>query len=161
MSALKGVFESIGHTDVKTYINSGNVIFTSTVLNTKKLQATLEKAIEQAFGFFVDVLVVDKATFISVIEKAPKEFGKQPDLYHSDVIFLLGVEPQEAVMEFEVNPSVDAVWAGKTVVYFHRLSEKRTKSKLSKVIAKPIYKKMTIRNWNTTQKLANMLEATE
>jgi uncharacterized protein (DUF1697 family) len=50
------------------------------------------------------------------------------------------------------------VWAGKTVVYYSRLSEKRTRSRLSKIIAKPVYKKMTIRNWNTTRKLADMLK---
>lgn len=157
MVDLKSCFEKLGHTEVKTYINSGNVIFTSEVSEVKKLQKVLEKEIEKTFGFFVDVLIVDAKTFVQAVEKAPNGFGAKPDLYHSDVIFLLDETAKNAVAQFETNPEVDAVWEGVSVVYFQRLSAKRTKSRLSKIITNPIYKKMTIRNWNTTCKLANLL----
>jgi uncharacterized protein (DUF1697 family) len=158
MGELKKCFESLGHTEVITYINSGNVIFVSDNTDTKQLSSELEARIEKNFGFFVDVLVVDGATFIEVIETAPSGFGNEPELYHYDVIFLLDGVPQEVAAEFEINPEVDAVWPGKTVVYYSRLSEKRTKSRLSKIMVKPLYKRMTIRNWNTTKKLAAMLK---
>ena len=47
--------------------------------------------------------------------------------------------------------------AGKHAVYFRRLIAKATKSKLSRVVALPIYKEMTIRNWNTTTKLLSLV----
>lgn len=158
MAELKICFENVGHTDVKTYINSGNVIFTSDISDVKALQKALELEIEKACGFLVEVLVIDSKTFLETVETAPTGFGTEPNVYHSDVIFLLGENPKSAAKLFELNPEVDKVWEGNTVVYFQRLSEKRTKSKLSKIIAKPIYKKMTIRSWNTTCKLANMLK---
>jgi uncharacterized protein (DUF1697 family) len=45
------------------------------------------------------------------------------------------------------------------VLYFSRLIAKATQIKLSKVASMPMYKSMTIRNWNTTTKLLSMLEA--
>ena len=69
MADLKDCFEKLGHTEVKTYINSGNVIFTSETSDIQKLREALENEIEKTFGFFVDVLVIDAKTFIQT-EKA-------------------------------------------------------------------------------------------
>ncbi len=158
MPELKACFEALGHTEVKTYINSGNVIFASDNTNSKTLSRVLEDSIEDKFAFKVDVLVVDMDEFIKVVKNAPEGFGSKPDLYHSDVIFLFNKDPTEVAAEFELNSEADAIWAGKTVIYFQRLSSERTKSKLSKIIGKPIYKKMTIRNWNTVTKLSMLLK---
>ena len=59
----------------------------------------------------------------------------------------------------QVRDGVDEAWKGRGVVYFTRLSAERTKSKLNKVLATPFYKSMTIRSWQTTEKLLAMLEA--
>jgi uncharacterized protein (DUF1697 family) len=51
---------------------------------------------------------------------------------------------------------VDFVTAGNGVLYFSRLSEKSSQSHMTKMIGTTIYKEMTIRNWNTTTKLAKL-----
>ncbi|MFN2195678.1 MAG: DUF1697 domain-containing protein, partial [Anaerolineales bacterium] len=58
------------------------------------------------------------------------------------------------------NPreGVDQVWPGDDVIYSQRLSALRTKSRLSKIMGTPAYKSMTIRNWNTTTKLLEILK---
>ena len=43
------------------------------------------------------------------------------------------------------------------MIYSQRLSALRTKSRLNRVMATPAYKSMTIRNWNTTTKLLELL----
>jgi uncharacterized protein (DUF1697 family) len=57
------------------------------------------------------------------------------------------------------NPleGVDKIWPGNNVVYSQRLSAERTKSRLSKIATSPLYKSLTIRNWNTTTKLLKMI----
>lgn len=45
------------------------------------------------------------------------------------------------------------------MVYFARLGAERTKSKMSKIVATPEYKQMTIRSWSTTTKLLALLDA--
>jgi len=46
------------------------------------------------------------------------------------------------------------------VIYSQRLSAQRTKSRLNRIMAAPEYKRMTIRNWNTTTKLLEIAEVT-
>ncbi len=159
MGELKACFESIGHTKVKTYINSGNVIFASTQTSISALQKEVEQVIENIFGFHVGVLIIGADILNTVIKNKPEGFGEEPAKYHSDVVFLLLGNPQEVVKEFQPNPEVDAVWPGEEVIYHTRLSEKRTKSRLSKIIGKPVYKSMTIRNWNTVTKLAELAKS--
>ena len=45
------------------------------------------------------------------------------------------------------------------MIFHQRLSAQRTKSRLSKIMATPFYQSMTIRNWATTSKLLEMLDA--
>jgi uncharacterized protein (DUF1697 family) len=53
---------------------------------------------------------------------------------------------------------VDQAFTGKGVLYFSRLSSRATQSYITRIIGMPVYQSMTIRNWNTTKKLLNMME---
>lgn len=162
MAALKACLDELGYADVATYINSGNVIASS-----KKSAAAVEQEIEtvlpQKFKLdskLIRVLALPKATYRKLIDGHPKGFGDEPAKYHSDAIFLMrGLSLEDAVSAFDPRDGVDAFWPGTGVIYHRRLSELRTKSKLSKVLGSPFYKSMTIRNWATTTKLLEMLDA--
>lgn len=57
------------------------------------------------------------------------------------------------------KPGVDTAHAGKGVLYFSRLISKAAQSHLPRLMALPLYQSLTIRNWNTTTKLARLLQA--
>jgi uncharacterized protein (DUF1697 family) len=159
MAELKLCLADLGLKNVETYINSGNALFESDESG-EKIAITIEAALVKKFKFdsdIIKVLVLSKGELAAVVADAPKGFGQKPDMYHSDVAFLIDVDAKEAFDTFELNPEVDAMWLGKGVVYYRRLSAMRTKSRLSRVIGKPVYKSMTIRNWNTTVKLLTLL----
>jgi uncharacterized protein (DUF1697 family) len=80
-------------------------------------------------------------------------FREQPDRYHSDAIFLMGIESARAMEAFDPRPGVDRVWPGDGVIYSQRLSAQRTKSRHNKIMASPAYKSITIRSWATTMEL--------
>jgi uncharacterized protein (DUF1697 family) len=68
----------------------------------------------------------------------------------------MGISATDAMAAFDPREGVDRVWPGDGVIYSQRLSAERTKSRLSKVASSPFYKSMTIRNWATTTKLAEL-----
>ncbi len=159
MSELRECFEELEFQNVRTYINSGNVIFetdSSAGVVSKKINDAL--TINFKVGLVpIKVLVLTYDKLKTVIKKAPKGFGQEPDIYYSDVIFLIDVSSDEAYKAFELHPEVDAVWKGQGVIYFRRLGAERTKSRMSKIVGKPVYKNMTIRSWNTTTKLLSLM----
>ena len=163
MAALREVLEGLGYSDVATYIASGNVILTSDrAASTIKRQ--VEEALPRAFRLdseLIAVLVLTRDQLRAIVDKKPKGFGEHPETYHSDAIFLIGIDAGTAMEVFDPHPDVDRVWPGDGVIYSQRLSAKRTKSRLNKAITTPLYKSMTIRSWATTMALSELMEARE
>lgn len=162
MAGLKQCLEDLGYADVSTYINSGNVVLTSK--NTARaIEAEIEQVLPKRFKLdseLIKVLALTGAQFRAAVNGRPTGFGEAPDKYHSDAIFLMdGAKVAEAMTAFSPREGVDAVWPGKGVIYHQRLSAQRTRSRLNKVMASPFYRSMTIRNWATTMKLVEMLDA--
>jgi len=160
MAELRTCLEELGFADVSTYIASGNALLRSN-LSAMDVQRKIEKALPSHFKLddeLVRVLAVSKQQLRAIIDNKPKGFGEHPELYHSDVIFLMGLTADEVMPIFRPREGVDAVWPGAGVVYSQRLSAERTKSRLSAIIVSPVYKSMTIRSWNTTLKLLELLD---
>lgn len=159
MADLRKYLEELGFARVITYIASGNVILQSGK-HPDEVKAIIEDALPKRFKLdseLIKVLVLTRNQFESVVENKPQGFGEQPDKYHSDAIFLMDVDSSEALPAFDPREGVDLIWPGDGVIYSQRLSAQRTKSRLNKIMSSPIYKSITVRNWNTTTKLLEIL----
>ena len=160
MIDLVASFEAMGFTEVKTHIQSGNVVFSSKPASKANLTSRIEKKLSHAFGYASLVVLVSAAELKLVVSHAPRGFGKQPDRYRYDVLFVR--EPlttEEALQQVTAKPGVDMVHAGEHALYFQRLISKVTQSHLPKLVQRPAYKSITIRNWNTTTRLLAMVTA--
>jgi uncharacterized protein (DUF1697 family) len=146
------------YADVATYIQSGNVVFTTENTDLRVMEIDLEVRIQDCFGFPVPVVVRSLAEMTATVESAPAWFGG-PD-HRCDVIFLK--HPLTADDAFDALPSpregVDHWGKGPAgCLYASRLTAQATKSRLGQIAASPIYPAITIRNWNTTTKLQSLL----
>lgn len=161
MQVLKNALEKLHFTNISTYINSGNIILTSPedkdFIQTTVAQAIADNFITETVG--IKVLVVTLQELQDIVSNKPEDFGTQPSLYHSDVIFLMDIDAGEAFAIFSPREGVDKVWQGKAVIYSQRVSALRTKSRLNKIMSSPFYKSMTIRSWQTTIKLLELAES--
>ena len=161
MSVLRELLEDAGYTNVATYINSGNVILSSAE-DEKTLKTSIERILFDSFSLAVNsgsVHVLSAEQLTALVREKPSGFGEDPSLFHSDAIFLMGIDVDEAFSVFSPKEGVDTVWKGDGVIYSQRLSELRTKSRLNKVMSSPLYKRMTIRTWQTTLKLSELAQA--
>jgi uncharacterized protein (DUF1697 family) len=159
MAALKACFEKHGFTDVTTYIQSGNVLFKTSGAAGPKLTLGIEKVLAATFKYRASVVVRSKKQMQQIVAGAPKGFGEDPELYRYDVMFLKDSLTAAAAMKsVPTKPGVDQAYAGTGVIYFSRLISKAAQSKINRIASLPIYQSMTIRNWNTTTKLARMME---
>ena len=71
MADLKALFEELGFTGVITYIQSGNIVFTSKKANTNVLSHSITKGIQEQFGFEVPVLVLTRDTLVDIYNNNP------------------------------------------------------------------------------------------
>lgn len=153
MVDLRQAFEKAGYGAVRTYINSGNVLFESDA-DRSGLEDAIEETLERHFGMDLVVVVRSRRQLQNVVGNAPDGFGSQPHLYHSDVVFLKHpLTARKAMGVVQLRDGVDQAREGTGVLYFARLSARRTQSKMNKIMGTPEYRLMTIRNWSTTTKL--------
>jgi uncharacterized protein (DUF1697 family) len=161
MAELKGCLEELGFANVKTYINSGNVLLESD-RSAQAISRQIEELLPTKFKLdsgLIKILTLSRDELGVVITKAPRGFGAEPTKYHSDTIFLMDITVKEALSVFSPREGVDRIWRGDGVIYSQRLSAQRTKSRLSKIMGTPAYKSMTIRSWNTTTKLLQIMDS--
>src|ERR1043166_4486381 len=146
MAELKACLESLGLADVRTYIQSGNVLFASPEADAAKLTKTIEAELSKTFTYQSRLVLRSQKQLQAIVDDAPKSFGTKPAEYRYDVIFLK--EPLtavEAVQNITPKEGVDQVSAGPGVIYFSRLTSKASQSRLPRIIGTPMYQNMTIR----------------
>jgi uncharacterized protein (DUF1697 family) len=158
MSDLKACFEKMGFANVLTYIQSGNVIFSSVESDISLLETQIEKVLSETFNYQSRVVVVSQQQLKTIVERRPVEFGQHIDTHKYDVVFLKQpLTAEKAFANVVARKEVDDVFAENNVLYFSRAIANLSKSYLIKIITLPIYQFMTIRNWNTTTKLVELI----
>lgn len=156
MDELKTCFEEMGFDDVKTYIQSGNILFSSNVPDVEKLILKIEKVISRRFNYTSNVILITYNELKEIVESAPENFGKN-DLYKYDVLFFKKtLTAENAFEQIKIKEGIDHLYKGKDVLYFSRLGDKSTQSCMNKLSSNPVYQQMTIRNWNTTTKILDL-----
>jgi uncharacterized protein (DUF1697 family) len=161
MAGLKTCFEENGFDDVRTYIQSGNVVFSFASTDQAELTRQIERKLRTTFAHYdASVVIRSRSQMRAIVDKAPEGFGKEPAKFRYDVIFLKPpLTAKTALKSLSMKEGVDRGWAANGVLYFSRLTIRATSSRLNRVVSLPIYQQMTIRNWNTTTKLRELLDA--
>ena len=157
MEQLKQVFEDMGFSDVKTYIQSGNVIFRTLGSDKLKLTDRIESHLQNNFSAEIKTLVFTADELAEIVKNAPKNFGTEPEKFRYDVWFLLPpATVNNVVPNLHLREGVDFLQAGKNVIYTSRLTSQMGKSYFSKIVQMQFYRNLTIRNWNTTTTLLEL-----
>jgi uncharacterized protein (DUF1697 family) len=158
MADLREAVEEMGVTDVATYIQSGNLLFSAPRQRRAELAAGLESQLSRRFGLEQKVVLLTHAELRGVVDGAPRGFGAPSQ--KCDVIFLRKpLTVKRAFGLLETKEGVDRAWAGKGVLYFARLASRASSSRLSRIVMVPEYKEMTIRSWSTTKKLLLLMDS--
>jgi uncharacterized protein (DUF1697 family) len=156
MVELRACVSALGYTNVATYIQSGNVLFDARGAHASVVKR-LEKALSDSFDYHAKLVLRSAAEMQEVLHDAPKGFGSDREQYKYDVLFARpGVDIAKVLQEVPVHPEVDVATAGRHALYYRRLIARETSSRLSRLVQMPVYKELTVRNWNTTCKLVQM-----
>ncbi|PSL08264.1 uncharacterized protein (DUF1697 family) [Haloactinopolyspora alba] len=155
MSDLRALVESLGHTEVSTYINSGNVVFTS---GTPELdRAGLARAVEEALATRVDVrvpvMVRSHAELADTLRVNPFPEAQPNRLLIS---FMQGTPDADAVARAtEIESGADEFRVVGTTLFLH-CPDGVGRSKLAASIEKRLGVPGTARNLTTVRKLLDM-----
>lgn len=158
MAELRKLLERLGLEGVRTYIQSGNVVFGSANDNTPgALGERIEATIEKHHGFRPRVLVLSEARFREALEANPfPEAEAEPKTLH---LYFLGESPVDAdatALEAVASPT-ERFRLGDRVLYLHApdgFGRSKLASRAEALLGVPA----TARNWRTVTRLRKMIE---
>lgn len=157
MAKLKETFAGTGASDVRTYINSGNVIFTDN-RSPDSLAEILEDAIEKDFDLQIKVLLRDIDSIRNVDAAIPDTWVTDQTMRTRAMFLWDPFDTPEVLNDVPVRDGVDDVKYVPGALIWRVDVENLTRSGMARLTGMPLYKAMTMRNSNTVRKLAAMME---
>ena len=157
MSDLKKSFEDAGFLNVVTYINSGNVIFDSEEQDVIKLIKECEKIIENKFGFFISLAIIEANALKEALSHAPKWWGEDAESKHNAIFIIKPATAQEVIADAgAAKPEYEQLFAYGDIIFWSAPIKTFSRTRWSKIVGTKAYKSITIRNENTARKLLEL-----
>lgn len=154
MAQLREVAESAGFEHVRTYIQSGNVVFRTTRRSAKAVGEALGTALAEQTDVTPDVMVRSQAELEAVVAANPfATLDLEPRQLH---VFFQHEPATKALAELDLDPFLpeEAVAVGREL-YLH-LPDGLGRSKLAEALGKAKAPSRTARNWRTVTTLVEM-----
>ena len=155
MADLSDLLAELGLRQVRTYIQSGNVVFQSDDQNLTDLSQQISRKVGDRYGFTPYVLLLDPQALTEAAAKNPFPAGEaEPKSLHLFFLASIPTEPDLAALESIKIPTEQFKLMGK-VFYLHA-PDGVGRSKLAAKAEKLLGVEVTARNWNTVVKLIAM-----
>ena len=160
MSRLKEAFKEHGFEDVITYINSGNLIFSSR--NSLENEITLKKQCEEillhTFKLAIPVAIFSVVDFSDALHHAPLWWDSDKNSKHNAIFVIPPTTTQDIIEQGGLTPSeYEQVGCYGQVIFWSAPLKTFSRTRLSKFVSKNGYGNITIRNANTTKKLLQLV----
>lgn len=154
MNELKNLYESLGFKQVQTYIQSGNVIFTTSLTDTSEIVNKIEEKIQQVFGYCVTIIPRTRDELESIVKKNP---FKDKDLSKVHVSFLSSDQFDYSEEELLKTKTGDEEFQilDKEIYLFLPHGSGRTKL-TNNFFERKLGSKATTRNWKTINKIIDI-----
>jgi uncharacterized protein (DUF1697 family) len=158
MVDLRELVESLGHSNVRTHILSGNVLFESRRRDAHRLERELEKAIKGRFGFDVAVLVRTRDELEAIVRENPLPHATREGA-RLFVLFLSKNPSGDRIGEIDANAYKPEEFAVGDRAIYAWFRQGLQGSKLAGALSdKRLGVTVTNRNWNTVTKLLELAD---
>ena len=159
MAELKKGFEALGFIEVRTWLNSGNVIFSGEEADAAALTGRIERMIQRQFSLDIPVFVMTQKELADILRHAPDWWGTEDREIYDNLIFIL---PPAAFKDVyheigEPKEGLEQIQEYKAAVFwsFSRKDYQKT-NWWPKTASANIGSKLTIRTANTVRKIVGM-----
>ncbi len=159
MSELKKGFSEIGFVEITSYLNSGNIIFSSSVDDKDILSNKIRLMIKDRFDLDIPVFIILQEELIDILDNAPDWWGDDNKEIYDNLIFIMPPLSYQDIYD-EIGESkveYETVYNYKNAIFwsFSRKDYQKT-NWWSKTVSSSISDKITIRTANTVRKIVGM-----
>src|SRR5262245_3939949 len=158
MSSLKKSFEAIGFTDVTTYINSGNIVFTTKEKDARKLEKRIEQMLAKEYELGSKVVVRSLPEMEQLVKNLPRSWNDD-SRWRYNVIFLRhSIDSEDLLAELPPRSDIEQIVYRPGVLLWSAQATQLNQTTMAKLSSRKIFQDMTVRNLNTTKKLCELMK---
>ena len=161
MSSLKKSFETLGFTDVVTYINSGNIIFKSKETDARKLESKIEKMLSKEYQLDSRVVLRSLSEMEKLVKNLPRNWNDDSGWRYNVIFLRHTIDSEKILAELEVKKDIEEVVYYPGALLWRAQISELTRTNMLKLSSRKMYQDMTIRNQNTTRKLYELMKKVE
>ena len=156
MKQLKAAFAEAGFCDVRTYINSGNVLFSSSMESARVLAAS-KKLISEQFKLDIPVVILTSEELSDLLDHAPEWWGREPDTRHNAMFVIAPATAEDICAEVgEIKAQYEKCAYYGRLIFWSAPIKTFSRTRWGKVSSLAAYQKITVRNSNTAYKLLEL-----
>ena len=160
MATLRSHFEDLGVNDVSTYINSGNVLFSTRARDLRKLEATIERGLEPLLGFKSEVFLRTADEVHAVASQAASHRRTVPEFGEVNVAFVTKpLEPSQVSLLYEFRNDVDDFSYDGREIYWLCKARQMTSKFSNAALERKLRLRCTFRRVSMLEKLSLQLQA--
>lgn len=156
MAELKNEFERLGYEDVSTYLNSGNVIFKSSINDKVTISECIHKMVEDKFGISVPIYIIKSSELEELLANQPSWWGTGDKAIYDNIIFIISPYTYKDVYIAmgEPNEKLEKAEEYKNCIFWsYDLKNYRKTNWWAKTASTSISDFITIRTANTMRKI--------
>lgn len=157
MATVKEALVGLGLSDVRTYINSGNVIFSTRASGATRLTSRIEDALERQTGMAINVLVMDHTALKKVVGAIPRNWVDDKTMRTYVLLLWKELDDRNILDRLPTKPGIDELKYTRGAVLWRVDRVNVTKSQMNRLVGTSLYKKITIRSANTMRKLNELM----
>lgn len=156
MEDIRNTLTKAGFEWVRTYIQSGNIIFQSEMKKKNEIEKKMEKLLSEKFTYSAKVIIRSKEDMEKTIIHFPKIFENKERKHN--VIFLSDtIDTKDIRKNLEIKKDIEALSYCPWTLFRSAKIDAITRSKMIKLSTRSEYKEMTVRNINTTKKILELM----
>lgn len=158
MKALKESFDRLGFDEVRTYINSGNVLFRSKEQDPRRLEDRIDRMIGTEHGLKGKTVVRSDAEMTRLVKTIGKVWKPDPAWRYNVVFLRHTLEAKAVARGFEIKPDLERIVCCPGTLLWSARTSTIGRTTMLKLSSRPIYQDMTVRNVNTTRKILELMQ---
>jgi uncharacterized protein (DUF1697 family) len=158
MASLKANFEQIGLQDVRTYINSGNVLFRAAPIGERDLETRIDRMLSRKYRLKAKTVVRSYAAMARLMKTMTSAWTADRRWRYNVIFLRHKVDSERVLAGIEIKRALErVVYCPGTLLWSSRLSI-LGRTAMLKLSTRPVYQEMTVRNANTTTRVFALMQ---
>ena len=158
MKSLKESFMTMGFKEVTTYINSGNIIFTTREDDARQLEKKIEQMLSSDYQLDSKVVIRSLSELEKLVKSLPSTWSGDSDWRYNVIFLRHTIDSKKILADLPANSDIEEIVYRPGTLLWSAQATEFSRTNMAKLASRKVFQDMTVRNLNTTKRLYELMK---